>query len=114
MKNRSGPSTSQQQREESYRQWLERKRTQTERQRAEEIMRQYRHKERLEKDKNKRERAKEEKLADWIRRKEEEMKGDDFLFCRFNSFAVLDTVTSIIFNNFFGPPIGNLKTKTAI
>ncbi|KAJ8721980.1 hypothetical protein PYW08_004382 [Mythimna loreyi] len=75
LKNRPGPSTSQQQREESYRQWLERKRTQTERQRADEIMRQYRHKEQLERDRNKRERAKEEKLADWIKRKEEEMKA---------------------------------------
>lgn len=69
-------ATSQQQREESYRQWLERKRTQKERQRADEIMRQYQHKEQLERDRNKRERDKEEKLADWIRRKEEEMKGN--------------------------------------
>lgn len=72
---------SQQQREESYQQWLERKRTQTERQRAEQIMRQYRRNEQLERDRNKREREKEEKLADWIRRKEEAMKGNvlDFL-----------------------------------
>lgn len=82
------PTTSQQQREESYRRWLERKRTQTERQRAEEIMRQYRLNEQLEKERNKRDRAKEEKLADWIRRKEDEMKGDTQLF-----IAVLIPVT---------------------
>ncbi|XP_026734256.1 trichohyalin-like [Trichoplusia ni] len=74
MKRQAGPTTSQEQREESYRRWLERKRTQTERQRAEDIMRQYRHNEQLERERNKRERDKEEKLAEWIRRKEEEMK----------------------------------------
>ncbi|KAH9628813.1 hypothetical protein HF086_004973 [Spodoptera exigua] len=75
MKRQAGPTTSQEQREESYRRWLERKRTQTERQRAEEIMRQYRHKEQLERERNKRERDKEEKLAVWIHKKEEELKG---------------------------------------
>ncbi|XP_047029597.1 coiled-coil domain-containing protein 181-like [Helicoverpa zea] len=75
MKRQVVPTTSQEQREESYRRWLERKRTQTERQRAEDIMRQYRHNEQLERERNKRERDKEEKLAEWIRRKEEEMKA---------------------------------------
>ncbi|XP_022814038.1 zinc finger CCCH domain-containing protein 13-like [Spodoptera litura] len=75
MKRQVGPTPSQEQREESYRRWLERKRTQTERQRAEDIMRQYRHNEQLERERNKRERDKEEKLAEWIRRKEEEVKA---------------------------------------
>lgn len=69
------PTTSKEQREESYRRWLERKRLQKERQRAEEIMRKYRANELLEEERNKRERAKEEKLALWIRKKEEDMKG---------------------------------------
>lgn len=70
------PTTSQEQREESYRRWLERKRIETERQRAEEILRQYRINEQIEQERNKREKDKEEKLAEWIRKKEEEMKGD--------------------------------------
>ncbi|CAB3236769.1 unnamed protein product [Arctia plantaginis] len=69
------PTTSKEQREESYRRWLERKRLQKERQRAEEIMRKYRANELLEEERNKRERAKEEKLALWIRKKEEDMKA---------------------------------------
>lgn len=63
------------QREESFRRWLEAKRNQNERRRAEEIMRKYRNNERMEKERLKRERAKEEKLAEWIRKKEKEMKG---------------------------------------
>lgn len=69
------PSTSVEQREESYRSWLERKRLQTERRRAEDIMRQYRQNEELERERNKKHRAKESKLAEWIHKKEEEMKG---------------------------------------
>lgn len=39
-------------------------------------MRRYRETERLEQDRLKRIRDKEEKLADWIRKKEEDMKGE--------------------------------------
>ncbi|XP_046966280.1 vicilin-like seed storage protein At2g18540 [Vanessa cardui] len=68
------PTTTQEQREESFRRWLERKRIQNERRKAEEIMKQYRHKEQLEQERRKRHQTKEEKLAEWIRKKEEEMK----------------------------------------
>ncbi|XP_075977504.1 uncharacterized protein LOC142977488 [Anticarsia gemmatalis] len=74
MKRQVVATTSQEKREESYRRWLERKRSQTERQRADEIMRQYRNNEEIERQRNQREREKEEKLAEWIRKKEEDMK----------------------------------------
>ncbi|XP_053609828.1 uncharacterized protein LOC128674873 [Plodia interpunctella] len=75
MKNQPVPTTSTEQREESYRQWLERKRTQTERRRAEEIMRRYRENERLERERIKREQERCEKLNDWFRKKEEDIKA---------------------------------------
>ncbi|CAH2234516.1 jg1657 [Pararge aegeria aegeria] len=74
MKMQVAASTTAQQREESFKKWLERKRMQTERRKAEEIMRQYRTNERLELENKKRQRDKEEKLAEWIKKKEEEMK----------------------------------------
>lgn len=42
-------------------------------------MRRYRETERMEQDRLKRIRDKEEKLADWIRKKEEEMKGEGYV-----------------------------------
>ncbi|XP_045498516.1 stress response protein NST1-like [Colias croceus] len=74
LKRQTAPRTTAEQREESYRRWLEGKRTQLERQKAEEIMRKYREKERLEQERSRRQRDREEKLAEWIRKKEEEMK----------------------------------------
>ncbi|CAK1556389.1 unnamed protein product [Leptosia nina] len=75
LKNQSTPTTTQEQREASYRRWLERKRVQVERQKAEEIMRKYRETERLEQERNRRKQDKEEKLAEWIRKKEEAIKS---------------------------------------
>ncbi|KAJ0176734.1 hypothetical protein K1T71_007913 [Dendrolimus kikuchii] len=75
IKQQTAPQPTIEQREESFRRWLETKRNQNERRRAEEIMRQYKNNERTERERLKRERAKEEKLAEWIRRKEEEIKA---------------------------------------
>ncbi|XP_047991675.1 vicilin-like seed storage protein At2g18540 [Leguminivora glycinivorella] len=74
MKRQPAPTTTTEQREESYRRWLERKRTQTERRKAQEIVHKFKNAERQAEERNMRERAKEEKLAEWIRRKEEDMK----------------------------------------
>ncbi|KAJ2948990.1 hypothetical protein O0L34_g5929 [Tuta absoluta] len=74
LKQQSPPQTTPEQREESYRRWLERKRSEHGQQKAEEIMRRYREQERMEELKQRR-RDKEEKLAEWIRKKEEEMKA---------------------------------------
>ncbi|XP_045448377.1 stress response protein nst1-like [Melitaea cinxia] len=68
------PTTTAEQREESFRRWLERKRTQSERRKAEEIMRKYPQNEKLEQERKQRQQNKEEKLAEWIRKKEEDMK----------------------------------------
>ncbi|XP_072949094.1 uncharacterized protein [Epargyreus clarus] len=75
MKQQVVPSTTPEQREESFRRWLDRKRTQNERRRADEIMRRYRETERVEQERNRRERDKEERLAEWVKKKEEEMKA---------------------------------------
>ncbi|XP_026761886.2 coiled-coil domain-containing protein 181-like [Galleria mellonella] len=74
LKRQAVPTTTPEQREESFRRWLERKRKQSEQRRAEEIMQQYRDNERIERERSKRERDKYEKLNEWIRRKEEEIK----------------------------------------
>ncbi|XP_063384275.1 nucleolar protein 58-like [Cydia fagiglandana] len=74
LKRQQPPTTTPEQREESYRRWLECKRSQNERRKAEEIVHKFKNAERLAEERNMRERAKEEKLAEWIRRKEEEMK----------------------------------------
>ncbi|XP_068633619.1 capping protein inhibiting regulator of actin dynamics-like [Battus philenor] len=75
MKNQVAPTTTPEQREESYRRWMERKRLQVERRRAEEIMRRFRQNENVEREKEKRERDKREKMTEWYRKKEEEMKA---------------------------------------
>ncbi|XP_013186821.1 coiled-coil domain-containing protein 34 [Amyelois transitella] len=75
LKNQPVPTTSPEQREESYRRWLERKRTQNERRRAEDIMRRYRENERLERERIKREQDRCEKLNEWFRKKEEDIKA---------------------------------------
>lgn len=49
---------------------------QNERRKADDIMRRYRDNEKIERERNKKERDKEEKLAEWIRKKEEDMKGN--------------------------------------
>lgn len=74
MKLQVAASTTPEQREESFKKWLERKRTQSERRKAEEIMRQYRDKERLEQQRQRRQREREERLAEWVKKKEAEMK----------------------------------------
>ncbi|XP_032517505.2 uncharacterized protein LOC116770228 [Danaus plexippus] len=74
MKRQVVPTTSPRQREESFRKWLERKRIQSERRKADEIMKKYHHTERIEQERKKRQQEKEEKLAEWIRKKEEEIK----------------------------------------
>lgn len=74
MKRQIVPTNTTEQREESFRRWLERKRTQAERRKAEEIMRKYRQNEKLEQERRQRQQNKEEKLAEWIRKKEEEIK----------------------------------------
>ncbi|KAI8436657.1 hypothetical protein MSG28_010146 [Choristoneura fumiferana] len=74
MKLQPVPTTSPEEREESYRRWLERKRTQAERRRAEEVMRRFREAERAEQQRARNDGAKEEKLAEWIRKKEEDIK----------------------------------------
>ncbi|XP_023934760.2 coiled-coil domain-containing protein 34-like [Bicyclus anynana] len=68
-------SASSEQREEAFRKWLEQKRSQSERRKATEIMRQYRTNERLALDHKKKQMEKEEKLAEWIKKKEEDMKS---------------------------------------
>ncbi|XP_059052156.1 uncharacterized protein LOC131846776 [Achroia grisella] len=75
VKRRVVPVITPEQREESFRRWLERKRKQSEHQRAEEIIQQYKDNERVEQERNKRERDKYEKLNEWIRKKEEEIKA---------------------------------------
>lgn len=75
LKRQAAPKITQQQREESFRRWTERKRLQMERRRADDIMRRFAQSEHLEREKEKREREKQEKLADWIYKKEEAMKG---------------------------------------
>ncbi|KPI97685.1 Coiled-coil domain-containing protein 34 [Papilio xuthus] len=75
LKRQAAPTTTPQQREESFRRWTERKRMQMERRRADEIMRRFAQSEHLEREKEKREREKQEKLAEWIHKKEEEMKA---------------------------------------
>lgn len=65
---------SEEEREESYRRWLEQKRIQSERRKAEMSVQQYRLNENIERERAKRENAKEEKLTEWVRKKEEEMK----------------------------------------
>ncbi|XP_034832452.1 coiled-coil domain-containing protein 34-like [Maniola hyperantus] len=74
MKLQVAASTTPEQREESFKKWLEQKRTQMERRKAEDIMRQYRSNEQREQECKKRHREKEAKLAEWIKKKEEEMK----------------------------------------
>ncbi|XP_041979431.1 coiled-coil domain-containing protein 34-like [Aricia agestis] len=73
MKTRETPATTPEQREESYRRWLERKQAQAERRKAEEILQRIKEKERMERERKSRE-NKDEKLMEWIKRKEEEMK----------------------------------------
>ncbi|KAL4707831.1 hypothetical protein ACJJTC_001777 [Scirpophaga incertulas] len=75
LKQKTVPTPSAEQREESFRRWLERKRTQTERRRADEIVRRYRDNEKIEQERLKREREKEEKLNEWIKKKEEDIKA---------------------------------------
>lgn len=75
LKRQSVAAPTAEQREESFRRWLERKRMQDERRKADEIMRQFHDKERVQRERNKKEREKEEKLNEWIKKKEEEMKG---------------------------------------
>lgn len=74
MKHHVVPATSPEQREESFRRWLERKRTQNEQRKADVIMQKYRNSERREQERQKRQQDKNEKLTEWIRKKEEEMK----------------------------------------
>lgn len=63
------------QRQESFQRWLEQKRIQTEKKRAEKIMTEFRTNSQLEHERNKLEQQKEGKLNKWIRKKEEEIKG---------------------------------------
>jgi hypothetical protein len=74
-KRQSVQTPSAEQREKSFRRWLDRKRTQMEQRRADEIVRQYRDAEKIDRERIKRERDKEEKLNEWIKKKEEEIKG---------------------------------------
>lgn len=76
MKLQAVPTTTPEEREESYRRWLERKRTQAERRRAEEVMRRFREAERAEQQRARHDGTKEEKLAEWIRKKEEDIKRE--------------------------------------
>lgn len=80
MKRQVVPTTTPEQREESFRRWLERKRTQNEQRKAEVIMQKFRNSERQEQERQKRYQDKNEKLAVWIRKKEEEMKCMRFHF----------------------------------
>lgn len=63
------------QREETYRRWVERKRIQAERQKADAIVQQSRVNDRIERERKKNERQRQEKLAEWVRKKEDDMKS---------------------------------------
>ncbi|GBP33844.1 hypothetical protein EVAR_20955_1 [Eumeta japonica] len=75
LKRDATPLVTPEQREQAFHRWMEQKRVQEERRRAEELARRCRESERLERERMRRDRDKQEKLAEWVRRKEEAIKG---------------------------------------